>query len=144
MTGGVDGDADDDLAALRDQTERGSRADDAAGTTDGDVLAESIETYLGEIDDGERQKTLSVWDGRMVALFAALDEDANQDRLNALAATLRDRLDVGDGDADGDADRSEVLRLVVRLGVREADPELLEATRDAAARHAAESARDSL
>ncbi|WP_201740265.1 hypothetical protein [Salinigranum halophilum] len=67
---------------------------------------------MEQIDRGERQKTVSVWDGHL----AALDEEGNEDHLEAVGHALQDDLDV----ERGAIDRSDVLRLALRLGLHEA------------------------
>lgn len=122
---------DPDLDQLRQQTDHGDRLDAEAGKTDRQPLRESIASYLAEVEEGERQKTVSVWDGDLAAFMAALED--HPDELETVVDELRNSLDV---EAAGDADRSEVLRLALRVGLREAVPEYMEATRDAVQEHA--------
>lgn len=127
-------DTDPELEKLRRQTEKGSRVDEAAEELATADLREAIREELRAIDEGDRQKTVSVWDGEVAALVAALEDNAEwrQEVGEALRAAH------GQEDVGGEVDRSEILRLALRLGFREASPEaidtLREAVRDEAAR----------
>jgi hypothetical protein len=122
--------SDDELEALREQTAQGDRLDEAttaAATQDfvADILGE-----LEAIDDGEQQKTVSVWDGPMAAYVRALED--NPEQLDAVGQALQQRLDV----EKGNVDRSELLRLALRLGFQTAAPEQFDAVREAVEQHA--------
>lgn len=121
---------DDELAALREQTSQGDRIDQAASVEQKQILVEAIVEELEAIDDGEQQKTLSVWDGALASFVRALE--ANPDQMEAVGHSLQQRLDTDTEEID----RSEVLRLALRLGFREAAPEEFDALRDAVQKHA--------
>lgn len=124
-------DDDEELAALREQTTHGDRLDEAATS---DVTAEFIETLVTEleaIDAGETQKTVSVWDGSFAAFLHALD--AHPDQLDAVGTDLQRALDVS---PDEPVDRSELIRLALRVGLKEASPETFAALQDGVQRHA--------
>jgi len=121
---------EDDLAALREQTSQGDRLDEAASDEKKRDLTEAIVTELEAIDDGEQQKTVSVWDGHIAAFIRALEE--NPDRLEDVGHALQRQLDLDESDVD----RSEVLRLGLRLGFQEAAPDEFEAIREAARKQA--------
>jgi len=70
---------DDELAALREQTSHGDRIDEAAAEDAKRDLVEDILDELEAIDAGDKQKTISVWDGHLAAFIRALEE--NPDRL---------------------------------------------------------------
>jgi len=116
---------DADLDELRAATDHGDRLDEAAEQADREDLRDSVAEYLAEIDSGERQKTVSVWDGEVAALLAAL-EDHPED-MARVGDSLRKTLGV---DTD-DVDRSDVIRLALRVGLREAAPEEMETVREA-------------
>lgn len=122
-----------DLEALRQQTDRGDRIDTATDAADQQAFVDDIVAELEAIDAGDQQKTLSVWDGHLAAFVRALEE--NPDRLTEVGQNLQQRLDV-DG---GEIDRSTVLRFALQLGFQEAAPEMFEAVREAARRHATKS-----
>jgi len=117
---------DADLDELRAATDHGDRLDEAAEQADREDLRDSVAEYLAEIDSGERQKTVSVWDGEVAALLAAL-EDHPED-MARVGDSLRKTLGV---EADEDVERSDVIRLALRLGLREAAPEEMETVREA-------------
>ncbi|NHX42010.1 MULTISPECIES: hypothetical protein [Haloarcula] len=122
---------DADLDQLREATDHGDRLDEAAGADVYEDLRESMVEYLEEIDDGGRQKTVSVWDGDIAALMAALED--HPEHLQAYGEALREELDLGGTEPP---DRSEVLRLALRLGLREAAPDDMETARKANQDHA--------
>lgn len=122
-----------DLTHLREATDHGDRLEKAAGEVDRAELQEAVSEYLTEIQDGDRQKTVSVWDGEIAALLAALED--NPADMTRIGNALRETLDL-DTDDDGDVDRSEVLRLALRVGLREAAPEDIETVRKAVRDHA--------
>jgi len=124
---------DDELEELREQTDVGTRAESELSGDKTSDLEDAIVTLLGDVESGEVSKTLSVRDERLTALIRGLEET---DNLNDVGASLREQLG-RDDDGDG-TDRSEMLRLAVRLGLREAAPEVLETARDANARYASE------
>lgn len=124
---GVRSMADDELEELRERTDHGSRLDTASDETDRTEFRESIAEHLNEIDAGERQKTLSAWDGPLAAFVAALEEDQHADRREAIADALGEELGV---DVD-DPKKSELLALTLRVGFQEVAGEDLEALREA-------------
>lgn len=126
-------DADDELEQLRQQTDVGTRAQSSPPSDDGSDLEDAMVTLLADVEGGEIGKTLSVRDARLTALVRALEET---DGLDDVGAALREELG-REGDAE-EFDRSEILRLAVRLGLRQAVPEVLDTARDAYSRHAAE------
>lgn len=124
-------DDDEELAALREQTTHGDRLDEAATS---DVTAEFIETLVTEleaIDAGETQKAVSVWDGSFAAFLHALE--AHPEQLEMVGTDLQDALD---GSTDEPVDRSEVIRLTLRVGLKEASPETFAALQEGVQRHA--------
>lgn len=116
---------DEELAALREQTSHGDRIDEAATVTETQTLVSDIVTELEALEAGERQKTISVWDGQLAALLRALEE--NPDQLTTVGHALQRQLDL----EESDVDRSTVLRLALRRGFQEAAPETVAALRDA-------------
>ncbi len=121
---------DDELAALRNETSHGDRIDEAESTSEQAEFVDDILAELEAIDAGEKQKTVSVWDGHLAAFIRALE--ANPERMAAVGEGLQQRLDL----EDGEVDRSEVLRLALRLGFQEAAPGEFDAVREAAGKHA--------
>lgn len=122
--------SDEDLDALREQTSQGDRLDEAAKADDRQSLVDDIIGELEAIDNGEKQKTVSVWDGPLAAFVRALE--ANPEQMDEVGRALQNRLDVDEGDID----RSEILRLALRLGFQEAASEEFDAIREAVRDHA--------
>jgi hypothetical protein len=121
---------DEDLAALREQTSQGDRIDEASEEADQQEFVDDIVAELEAIENGENQKTVSVWDGHLAAFIRALEE--NPERLETVGHNLQQRLDFDESEVD----RSEVLRLALRLGFQQAAPEEFEAIREAAQQQA--------
>ena len=120
----------EDLAALREQTSQGDRLDEAAAEEEQQALVEAIVTELEAIEDGEQQKTVSVWDGHLAGFIRALE--ANPDHLEEVGQALQRQIDV----EAGEIDRSTVLRLGLRLGLQEAAPEEFDSLREAVRKQA--------
>lgn len=116
---------DDDLEDLRKQTERGSRIETATDEADIATFRDAIADHLEAIDAGEKQKTLSAWDGPLAAFVAALEEDP--ERYEGVVDTIAEKLDV----ALEDPKKSELLALTLRVGFQQVAPEEMEALREA-------------
>lgn len=108
--------------------QRGGDAGD--GTSDGETrqedLVNAIEEELAEIEQEDRHKTVSVWDGEMAALLAVLEEQPAE--MQHVDEALREQLGIASSDT---TDRSEVVRLLLRVGLQEATPEVMAALEDA-------------
>lgn len=117
---------DEELAALREQTSHGDRIDEAPAQGEQQHLVEDIIAELEAIDAGEKQKTISVWDGHLAAFIRALE--SNPDQMDDVGHALQRQLD----SEQGDIDRSKILRFALRLGFQEAAPTEFEAIRKAA------------
>jgi hypothetical protein len=121
-----------DLAHLREATDHGDRLEKATEEVDRAELQESVTEYLVEIEDGDRQKTVSVWDGEIAALLSALED--HPEEMTRVGNALRETLDSDsdtDTDTNDDVGRSEIIRLALRVGLREATPEDIEIVRKA-------------
>lgn len=119
-------DADDlSIGELREQTSKGDRLDEAPRQQRQAGFKQSIREHLAAIDAGERQKTVSVRDGDLAAFINALED--NPEDMEAVGEALRNALGV---EGNGEPDRSEVLRLALNLGFREAAPAYVEALRE--------------
>jgi hypothetical protein len=122
--------SDEDLEALREQTAQGDRLDEAASAAATQAFVEDIVAELEAIDDGEQQKTVSLWDGPTAAFVRALEN--NPEQLATVEENLQQRLDVDEGEMN----RSDLLSLALRLGFQTAAPEQFDAVRDAVEQHA--------
>jgi|APHM01.1.fsa_nt_gi hypothetical protein len=119
-----------DLAHLREATDHGDRLEKATEEVDRAEFQESVTEYLVEIEDGDQQKTVSVWDGEIAALLTALED--HPEEMTRVGNALRETLDSdSDTDTDDDVGRSEIIRLALRVGLREATPEDIEIVRKA-------------
>ena len=115
---------------------RGQRGDKAANDPEEDVdpLEAAIVHAFERLDAGDAPKSLSLRDEQLAALVHGL-EDQRED-FTAVGVALQETLG---RDADPEAiDRSEVLRLAIRVGLREAAPEVIETARDAQVRRVSE------
>lgn len=110
-------DDDDELAALREQTAHGDRLDTAADGAETAALVAAIRDELTAIEAGDKQKTVSVWDGHIAAFIHGL-EDA-PDHRQAVGHALQAELDR----EQTAVDRSELIRLALRVGFKQAAPE---------------------
>lgn len=125
-----------DVEELRKRHQKGSRVTGAAAETEEaedevSSLEEAMVAAFEEIEAGETPKSLSLRDGQLASLIHGLE--AEPDELEAVGIALQEALD---REIDPEAvDRSEVLRLAVRVGLREAAPEVVETARNAQARH---------
>ncbi|NEU58007.1 hypothetical protein [Halorussus sp. MSC15.2] len=125
--------SDPDLEELRQQTQRTDRlAEPASREDESDDLVEDLVDALAAIDSGEQAKTFAARDESVTALLTTLAE--REQDLEAVGTSLQSALG---RDVDRDAlDRSEVVRLAVRLGLREAAPEYLDLLADASGEYA--------
>lgn len=127
---------DADVEELRKRHQKGSRVTGAAAETEEaedevSSLEKAMVAAFEEIEAGETPKSLSLRDGQLASLIHGLE--AEPDELEAVGIALQEALD---REIDSEAvDRSEVLRLAVRVGLREAAPEVVETARNAQARH---------
>lgn len=126
-------DTEKELEELKEKTDVGTRAQSPTPGEQESDLEDAMVSLLGDVEDGEVSKTLSVRDAHLTALVRALEETGD---LAGAGAALQEELG-READADG-IDRSEMLRLAVRLGLQEATPEVLDTARNAYARHASE------
>lgn len=125
--------SDPDLEELRQQTQRTDRlAEPSRPDDDGEDVVEELVDALADIDSGEQAKTFAARDASVTALLTTLAD--REDDLEEVGTALQAALG---RDRDPAAlDRSEIVRLAVRLGLREAAPEYLELLADASAEHA--------
>ena len=110
---------DSELEELREQTTRDNRLSEQANEPD---FIEQIVAMLDDVDSGERGKILSLYDPQLAALIYALETDDRRfnEVIGALQETASRQIDTED------VGRTELLKLAVRIGLREAAPELLE------------------
>ncbi|MFC7078951.1 hypothetical protein [Halorussus caseinilyticus] len=125
--------SDPELEELRQQTQRTDRLAESAGVEEGtDDLVEDLVDALGAIDSGEQAKTFAARDESVTALLTTLDD--RQEDLEAVGTSLQGEL--GREIDTSSLDRSEIVRLAVRLGLREASPEYLDLLAEASGEYA--------
>ena len=128
----ADEDDDIDIEELKRQTSHGDRLDSDADNDAQQELADAILSELAAIDAGDKQKTISIWDGPTAALVRALDEQPAQQR--DVGEALRRQLDLAE--TDEPIERSELVRYALRLGFKQAAPEKFTTLREAVQEHA--------
>ena len=136
------GESDTDLEELKQRHQKGSRVSGAArgqrgdearndSEEDVDPLEAAIVRAFERLDAGDAPKSLSLRDAQLAALIHGLEN--RREDFTAVGVALQETLG---RDADPEAiDRSEVLRLAIRVGLREATPEVIETAQDAQVRH---------
>lgn len=128
--GGDDPFADDDGGTDVDapaETER--RSPEPTGWGDEATLQDEMLEQLRAIDAGDRADQLSVRNARYTALLVALEE---RGELADVAESLADELGVDVGDVN----RSRVVELAIGLGLKTAEPEIVETVQEAQAERA--------
>jgi|AntDeeMetageno51_2_1112566.scaffolds.fasta_scaffold02776_1 hypothetical protein len=113
-------DTDDELAALRESTDPGTRTATKVESGEADEFVTDLKEAVAEKQQKGAQRSVSIWDANIAGLLDALDR--HPDRLEESVSQLAD--DLG-RDVDPDSyDRSELLRLLILLGLQEGAPEL--------------------
>ncbi|WP_227378061.1 hypothetical protein [Haladaptatus halobius] len=120
---------DVDLEELKQRTQVGNRNQESAKQTEKKSFREDILEALSAIENGDRQKTVSFWDGDTAALVSALEN--NPDVQQDVGTRLQEEL--GRDVDEAAIDRSEVLRLAMRAGLQRAAPDIVEIWLDAKA-----------
>lgn len=123
---GDDNTEDNDNINIPDdvQASAGSRLD----VDNEDAFVNSVFQSIGEIEQGERVNTVTIRDERLASVFYALGKDQHNERFNDLLNTVRAQM----GDSlEEKGERSELFRRLIRIGMENATPELLEAEKEA-------------
>jgi len=110
--------------------------DDRDGSDSVD-LAEAVAEVLAKIDQGDTPSNLTLRDGDLAALFAGLERSGDLDRIVEDAHEALDR----DGDPDS-LTRATALRLLVRVGLAEIDPSVIDAAIEGKQRYLTDQASD--
>lgn len=116
----TDEDTEDKLDEVRQKSTSGGGSRLDADEVRDDVVDELVDA-LRAADEGDLSKTLSVWDPEMAALLDVLLGD--QERAHADVEALAERLEASVEDG-GPVDRSDLLKLAIRVGLREVDEEI--------------------
>jgi len=126
-------DTDRDPEELMQQSKQQSRytSEPATATESTDQMpsqTEAIKEALLAVDAGDLPENLNIRDSRLKALLVGL-EDAGD--LDAVAASLAQQLDADADIGASDATQSDVARLLIRIGLQEGAPDLLDTATDA-------------
>lgn len=129
-------DAEEALQAAKEQKRHTSQATSGDGSEDAAVdRVAAIKDALVSIEAGEAPENINLRDQRLKALLVALDETGE---LDTIAATLADEL--GTDIDTSDVSQSEVARLLLRVGLQEALPDVLDDATEARKEKAKEQA----
>jgi len=113
-----------DAEALLEQSKQQKRHEtEPAATTDAGEqdLADAVADAYDELEENELPENLTIRDDNLAALFAGLDET---DGLTDVIAAAASALDREEPDADS---KAAALRLLVRVGLDDVAPEVLDA-----------------
>lgn len=130
-------DAAEDLLEEAKQKQRTTSEATSTDTAATPSRTEAIKEALLSVEDGKTPENINVRDARLKALLVGL-EDAGE--LSDVAQSLAETLDT-DSD-DREATQSDVARLLIRVGLQEALPDLLDDATEARQRAALEQAND--
>jgi len=131
--------AEEMLDQVKDQKRYTSEPDAPAPAEESPDRTDAIKEALLAVDDGDLPENINIRDARLKALLVGL-EDA--DELNTVAASLAQQLDADTDIAPDAATQSDVARLLIRTGLQEGTPDLLNDATDARQQAALEQASD--
>lgn len=110
-----------------DAPEPDTNEDGSAHTVD---LATAVADVYDEIEAGETPSNLTLRDSDLAALFGGLERSGDLEKVVAEAHNTLDR------DAEPDSlTRATALRLLVRVGLSEVDPSIIESALDGKQQH---------
>lgn len=118
-------DKNEKLEQLKEKTQRTDKAKGGKATEQGDITDDIVDA-LEDIDSGEENKTVAYRDEKLASLFIALRE--NPEMMESMGEDLFNYLDIS---SQEDVDRSMLHRLLVRVGLKEAVPEIDDQLADA-------------
>jgi len=117
----------DEILAESKENKRHTTDPDTNGSSP--ALEDAILQAIEDVDSGDRPQNLTVRDEKLAALFGGV-EDA--DRLDELM--IRAAKQIG-ADPPEKVTRANALRMVIRAGLVESAPDLLETSKDARDRY---------
>jgi len=126
MSEDTESDAEELLQQSKEQSRHTSEPTSSETSPTGLDRTEAIKRALLAIEEGDVPENINIRDTRLKALLVGL-EDAGE--LDEIAATLATILDA-DVDTD-EVTQSDVARLLIRTGLQEGVPDLLEDATDA-------------
>jgi hypothetical protein len=109
------------LEQSKEQKRHRSEAQEQVTDDDEPPLEEYIAEVYEKLDAGEVPTNLTMRDRNLAALIRGLDE---ADQLDSVGADVRDHLNREETDSES---RGSLLRLLVRAGLAEVRPDLIEA-----------------
>jgi hypothetical protein len=129
---------DPDVDELIEESKSSRRTNTPAASEDGShsQLDEAVADALGAIGAGDQHPNITFRDENMVALLQALEETSDLSEIVEQASERTSR------DADS-TDRSEACRQLLRVGLREIDPDVLDDAEDGVRLYAQRQASDS-
>lgn len=113
---------DKDLDQLREATESGTRGEETAPATD---FTDRLTETLTEIEGSRGSRVVTANAPDLWALLHTLDDDHDRRR------EFFENIDLPAPESDEDMNRSAVLKRLVRIGLQEADEDLLGAVKEA-------------
>jgi hypothetical protein len=137
MTDDSQSEAEELLQQSKSQRRHTSEPSEGEPTSSGVDRVNAIKQALLSIDTGENPENINIRDKRLKALFIGL-EDANE--LDGIAGELSAVL--SSDDPIEDATQSDIARLLIRVGLQEALPEVLEDATEARQKALMEQASD--
>lgn len=123
-------DLDNDLKALKEETQGGSRIQDAAKEDAYGEYQDALVQALHDRSTSGTNQTVSIWDKELAALMDVLK--TNPELMERVGTELENELGRPVSE-DEHMTRGELLGMFVRVGMQEADPELFDMWRDAVA-----------
>lgn len=124
------------LQQSKERKRHTSEPNESTETSDIDRV-QTIKNALIAIDDGEAPENINLRDSRVKGLLVGLEEaDELQKVATELATVIEGNLDI---ELDGTS-QSDVARLLLRVGLQEGIPEILEDAREARKQKALEQA----
>lgn len=122
---------EDDLSDLRDASRQTSRLDEPDRGDDVDDFQDALVDVLAAIDAGEQQPVMSIRDAPLAALLNVLED--RPDERDRIGRDLERHLDRQPSE---EYDRSQLVRLLARVGLQEGVPDVWADLADAQATHA--------
>jgi len=112
------------LQQSQEQTRTSSEAVEAAETDDSKALEDVVAEAFESLDNGDLHPNVTFRDEKLAALMHALDETNRLDDVADAAAGELDR------EFDEDVGKSDVYRLLIRVGLTTVAPSTTEAVKD--------------
>lgn len=132
-----DVEAEELLQQSKEQTRHTSEPTTSGGDQRAGDRVGAIKDALVAIDEGAAPENINLRDARLKALLVALDDTG---QLEAAAARAADDLDAEPDIDTDDASQSDLARLLLRVGLEQALPDVLDDATEARKQYAIEQA----